>query len=216
MVPGGGVLDLAVTEVNGSFAYLGVLEIALADEVPTFVLQPQSIEVAPGTSTSMAACATNSQPLNYQWYFQNSPIPGAISTNLPLPNVATRMLAATSWWPPIVGRCNQFGGHCDHWAAACATFIGAPIDFSRNDGLQGDDTTSPDANGNGHWNNIATTTGTVPQGLSITNLVTVNNDATTLGLNNSHGQFRKQREKQWRVAEPPLRLAGRFCHRNRD
>src|SRR5690606_7846137 len=82
-----GELDLVVSEVNGLFAYLGVLQIALADDSPVFAINPQSIVAPANTSTSLTAYATSPLPVSYQWYFENSPIAGATSTNLPLPSL---------------------------------------------------------------------------------------------------------------------------------
>jgi lysophospholipase L1-like esterase len=176
-----GQLDLVVTEVSGGFAYLGILEIALAGQAPAFVLQPQSLEVATGTSTSLVAYASSAQPLNYQWYFQNQPIAGAISTNLPLPN-----LSVTNVGSYFLVASNSLGAVTSSVATVILGSAHLPsssvlIDFSRNDGSNGQNTSSPDANGH-YWNNIGTTAGSVPQGLSINNLVTVSNTPTTIGL----------------------------------
>lgn len=176
-----GQLDLVVTEVNGGFAYLGILEITLSGQGPTFVLQPQSIEVATGASTSLVAYASSAQPLAYQWYFQNQPIGGATSTNLPLSN-----LNATNVGSYFLVASNSLGAVTSSVVSVVIGPAHLPgssvmIDFSRNDGSNGQNTSSPDAYGH-YWNNIGTTAGAVPQGLSINNLVTINNTVTTIGL----------------------------------
>ena len=205
-----GELDLSVTEVNGLFAYIGILEITLADEIPTFVLNPQSMEVAPGTSASLTAYAISAQPLNYHWFFQNSPIPGATSTNLPLPN-----LNVTNAGSYFLTASNSYGMITSTVATvtigpAHLTGYSVLIDFSRNDGLQGDDTTSPDANGN-YWNNLGTTTGDVPQGLAIYNLVTISNEPTTIALTVTSTNFHNNGKNNGGLLIPHYGLLGDFA-----
>src|SRR5690606_13419438 len=55
------------------------------------------------------------------------------------------------------------------------------LDLGRHDNSNGHETISPDANGN-YWNNIGSTAITVPQGLTIANLVTVSGTPTTIGV----------------------------------
>jgi hypothetical protein len=51
---------------------------------PVFTLQPSNQISAVGNAIGLNAIATNGQPITYQWYHENNPIPGAIGTNLVL------------------------------------------------------------------------------------------------------------------------------------
>lgn len=66
--------------------------------------------------------------------------------------------------------------------ASPATFL---IDFGRHDGVNGNPTTSPDANGN-YWNNLSpanpATNNSVNAGTTLANLVTISNVATSAGV----------------------------------
>lgn len=55
---------------------------------PVFTIQPLSQVTAAGNSVGLSALATNGQPIGYQWYHENNPIPGATGTNLLLFSVA--------------------------------------------------------------------------------------------------------------------------------
>lgn len=168
------------------------------------------MEVAPGTSTNLIAYAISAEPLNYQWYFQNNPIPGATTTNLSLPN-----LSSTNAGSYYLIASNSLGVA----TSSVATIVLGPahlpaasvlIDFSRDDGSNGHDTTSPDANGN-YWNNFATTTGTIPQGQSITGLVTVNNTPTTIALTTTTANFLNNGRNNGGLLAPHYGLLGDFA-----
>ena len=177
-----GELDLAVTEASGSFAYLGILQISVTSDTPVFVQNPQSIEVAPGTSTSLTAWAASSLPLSYQWYLAGIPIPGGTGTNLPLP-----VLSVTNAGRYFVTASNWLGVAT---SAVASVILGPPhlpsssilVDFGRHDaGVNGLPTGSPDVNGH-YWNNMGTSTAAVPQNLTISNLVQLDNTPTTIGI----------------------------------
>jgi len=176
-----GQIDLAVSIVNGGFAYLGILKVTPLGSLLEFDQFPHSLDVAPGTSTSLVAHASSPAAVSYQWYFTNSPISGATSTNLLFPSISLADQGAY-----FVTASNSFGVVT---SAVVNVTLGPPhvprssllIDFSRDDGIQGQDTASPDMNGN-YWNNMATTTGLAAQGLSVSGLVTVDNVPTTIGL----------------------------------
>jgi hypothetical protein len=53
---------------------------------PVILEQPQSTNVFTGASVTLAVIATGSAPLQYQWRFNNAPIPGATSATLTLIN----------------------------------------------------------------------------------------------------------------------------------
>ena len=205
-----GELDLTVTEVAGLYAYLGILEITLADPLPSFALQPQSLEVAPGASSALIAYAVSTQPIGYQWYFQNSPIPGATGTNLPLPgiagtNVGSYFLVASN----ILGVVTS---------SVATVLLGPPhlptssvlLDFSRNDRANGIDTSSPDVNGN-YWNNLGVTTGTVPEGLAIANLVAIDGSPTPIGLTVVSTNFQCNGTQNGGLLTPHYALLGDFA-----
>ncbi|HEX7653753.1 MAG TPA: hypothetical protein VF607_09620, partial [Verrucomicrobiae bacterium] len=208
---GGGNLNLTVSEVAGLFAYLGILEITVADPVPTFVQQPQSVEAAPGSSTNLAASAISTLPLNYQWYFQNSPLAGATTTNLNLPNLTNSN--AGSYY--LVAS-NSSGTVT---SAVATVTLGPPhlpgnailIDLGRDDSnVNGTYTPSPDNNGN-YWNSIGYPSITVPQGLSIGNLVTVNNTTTPLGFTVVSANFQENGTQNGGLLIPGYAALGDFA-----
>jgi len=55
---------------------------------PVFTLQPVSQITAAGNAISLSTLATNGEPIVYQWYHENSPLPGATGTSLRLLNVS--------------------------------------------------------------------------------------------------------------------------------
>lgn len=202
-----GDLDLSVSEVAGLYAYLGILEIAYADQAPAFMLNPQSLQVPVGTSTSLVAYATSPEPINYQWYFNNSPISGATSTNLALPNLASANIGSY-----FLVASNALGVSTSSVANVVLGPVHLPasavlIDFSRDDGSNGHDTVSPDMRGT-YWNNLGTTTGTVPQGMSIQSLVTVNDAYTSLGLTVLSDNFQNNGRNNGGLLSPSYALLG--------
>jgi len=206
-----GELDLVVSEVAGLFAYLGVMQISLADETPVFVVNPQSIVALANTTTSLTARATSISPVGYQWFFENSPVSGATSTNFLIPSVsisnvgsyfvvatnaqgaATSIVATVSLAPPHVPMSSVL------------------IDLGRHDGgVNGNTTTSPDYNGN-YWNNFGTNATAVTQGMGLTNIVTVNNTPTTLGLTVMSTTFQVNGIQNGGLLSPNQALLGDFA-----
>lgn len=57
-------------------------------KAPIFSVQPSDQITAPGNAVGFNAYATNGQPITYQWYHENNPIPGATGTTLVLFSVA--------------------------------------------------------------------------------------------------------------------------------
>jgi hypothetical protein len=54
---------------------------------PIFVQQPASVSLLVGSRTTLNSLATGSNPLNYQWYFQNSPMQDQTNRQLALESV---------------------------------------------------------------------------------------------------------------------------------
>ncbi len=54
---------------------------------PTVLTQPQSVTVAPGLSASYSVTAAGTEPLAYQWRWNETDLPGANSSGLTLPRV---------------------------------------------------------------------------------------------------------------------------------
>ena len=206
-----GELDLVVTEVNGLFAYLGILQISLADDKPVFGLNPQSIVAPANTSTSLTAYATSALPVSYQWYFENSPVAGATSTNLLLPslnvsNVGSYFVVASNSVGTTTSAVATVALALDHLNP-----LSVLIDFGRHDGgVNGAVTLSPDHNGN-YWNNIGNSSGTVAQNTSIANLVTINNTPTTLGLTVMSSTFQANGILNGGLITPDASLIGDFA-----
>jgi hypothetical protein len=206
-----GELDLAVTEKNGSFAYLGVLQISLADDKPVFVVNPQPIAAPVGTSTSLVARAVSSLPVSYQWYFSNHPILGATSTNLLISslnvsNTGSYFVVATNLQGATTSAVVTVSIAPDHLPRSSVL-----IDFGRHDGgVNGATTPSPDVNGN-YWNNFGPSASTVAQNSSLTNMVTANNTHTTLGLTVMSATFQVNGIQNGALLNPDQALLGDFA-----
>ena len=72
-----------------SMVALQVVPASSNTAAPIFALQPSNQISALGNAVGLNAIATNGQPITYQWYYENNPIPGASGTNLVLLSVAT-------------------------------------------------------------------------------------------------------------------------------
>jgi hypothetical protein len=60
--------------------------------------QPHSMTREQGETVIFSVSAIGSPPLNYQWYFNTNPIPGANATNLTLPNITAAHDGDYSVW----------------------------------------------------------------------------------------------------------------------
>ncbi|HEX7653646.1 MAG TPA: hypothetical protein VF607_09075, partial [Verrucomicrobiae bacterium] len=206
-----GNLDLVVSEVAGLFAYLGLLEISQADDKPVFAVQPQSTAGVRGATKSLTAYAASSLPVNYQWFYNGQAISEATGTNWAIVNLNSNNIGNY-----YVVATNLLGGV----TSAVVTVSLAPdhipgssvlIDFGRHDnGVNGDITVSPDANGN-YWNNFGTSAGTVPQFAAATNLVTVNNTPVTLGVTVLSTTFQANGIQNGGLTTPDAALLGDFA-----
>src|SRR5205807_5022132 len=65
-----------------------VATVTVTASPPVFVQQPVSLAALAGTSATFSSLATGSNPLRYQWYFQNNPLPNQTNNQLTL-NPAT-------------------------------------------------------------------------------------------------------------------------------
>lgn len=70
------------------------------------------------------------------------------------------------------------------WTPATAEML--YVDFGRSDGVNGNQTLSPDVNGN-TWNNVSSATQGGAANLTVNNLVTISNTATTIDISTSAG-----------------------------
>jgi polygalacturonase/PKD repeat protein len=64
-----------------------VLTVNTNPVAPLFLTQPASISVVVGGTASFGATAIGTTPITYQWLDNSTPIPGATSSNLTIPNV---------------------------------------------------------------------------------------------------------------------------------
>ena len=58
-----------------------------APSAPSFVTQPMSVSVLPGTTATFSCVAGGTPPLSYQWYVNQSPIAGETNSALVLDNI---------------------------------------------------------------------------------------------------------------------------------
>jgi hypothetical protein len=208
---GSGQLDLTTKEITGGFAYLGILKITPVDQPLVFVVNPQSAAVAIGSTVTLTAVASSSQPVNYQWYFANNALAGITGTNLVITNISN--VNAGNYF---VVASNILGVVT---SAVATVTIGPPhlprasvlIDFGRHDGgVNGEITISPDANGN-YWNNMGSSSDAQPQGLSVTNIVTVDDIPTTIGLTALTDTWRANGILNGGLISPDYALLGDFA-----
>jgi autotransporter-associated beta strand protein len=88
------------------------------------------------------------------------------------------------------------------------------VDFGPNDGTNGSVTSSPDFMGQ-HWNNLVSAGGGVAiPALSLTNLVTTTNAATTIGLNSSASGWAANGFLNGGLMSPSQALLGNFAAAN--
>ncbi|HTR41016.1 MAG TPA: immunoglobulin domain-containing protein [Pseudomonadales bacterium] len=80
------VVSNFVSATNSSYAVLSVNTNPVA---PSFVSIPASLVVLEGNNASFSATVLGTQPIGYQWSYNNVPIPGATSLTLTLTNVQT-------------------------------------------------------------------------------------------------------------------------------
>ena len=82
-----GIYTAVASNVGGSAVSQGaVLAIVV---VPSITSQPQSQTVMSGTNAMFAVSATGTEPLRFQWRFNDTDLAGATSSNLLLPHVQT-------------------------------------------------------------------------------------------------------------------------------
>lgn len=82
------VSNLLSWDCISSLVALQVVPVSSNSTAPVFVVQPLDQVTALGNAVGLNAGATDGEPVFYQWYHANQPIPGATGTNLVLLSVA--------------------------------------------------------------------------------------------------------------------------------
>ncbi len=80
---GGGLAQRSIDEIRIGDSYEGVAPWG----APTFTVQPQTQSMLAGLTASLSALAAGTTPLNYQWYYNGTVIPGAVNETLVLTNI---------------------------------------------------------------------------------------------------------------------------------
>lgn len=192
-----------------NFAYLCALKITATLLPPVFTVQPQSQTFRVGTTSTLTAFASSSDPVQYQWYFGNAPVPDATNATLTLSNI----LYANAGEYHVTAT-NTLG---EATSAVAVLNIVPPqiqsqavlIDFGPNDGANGLITSSPDAQGN-YWNNL-TSGSSVPSGLSLANLVSADNTPTSIGATITSGGWSNNGIQNGGLTAPDALLLGDFA-----
>jgi hypothetical protein len=65
---------------------------------PIIAANPTNLIVTPGTNATFQATVTGSGPLTYQWIFNETNLPGAITNPLVLTNVSSEEPGAINLW----------------------------------------------------------------------------------------------------------------------
>ena len=78
---------LTVTDASGNAAYVTNSVVVSDATPPWFALQPQGLTYSAGTSAGLSAAAVACTPVTYQWYFNNTALPGQTNFALNLPAV---------------------------------------------------------------------------------------------------------------------------------
>jgi len=76
----GGTYALTATNAAGPVASSNVVVTVIPPMPPLIVVQPVSVGVVVGSSASFSAAATGSNPLTFQWFFNDQPISGATAS----------------------------------------------------------------------------------------------------------------------------------------
>jgi hypothetical protein len=81
-----GIYRVVVGNSAGSITG-GVISVRVLPSVPVIVSNPVSLNLPASSNASFSVSAIGSQPLGYQWYFNNAPVPGATTAQYNLAGV---------------------------------------------------------------------------------------------------------------------------------
>jgi hypothetical protein len=101
-------ITCTITECPGDafYALIPAIRTDLACK-PSIEVQPSSITIAPGGSTTLSVVAAGSAPLSFQWYSgasgsTDSPLPGAVSSS-----VTVSPASLTTYWVRVSSSCGS-------------------------------------------------------------------------------------------------------------
>ncbi len=108
-----------------------VVQLGVGVEPPQIVVQPQSQSVAVGGNVTFAVEATGVEPLSYQWWFNENPVPEATNPVLELRQVPTQ---AGDYWVTVA---NEVGSVTSHVASLTVTEPRVLVAADPPDAVQG-------------------------------------------------------------------------------
>jgi hypothetical protein len=82
----GGAYAVLASNIAGISTSI-VASVIVTAAPPVFVEQPASVSLLVGSQTTLNSLASGSTPLSYQWFYENSPIPGRSSRQITLESI---------------------------------------------------------------------------------------------------------------------------------
>jgi hypothetical protein len=76
-----------VLQNAGGPVMIDMVSLVQAERPPRIISPPASIAAIPGSSALFSVTATGAEPLRYQWFFKNEPLPNRIQSTLVMDNV---------------------------------------------------------------------------------------------------------------------------------